>query len=349
MHLLDKKLRQELKKQIAHAPGCRILLGISGGADSVAMLRCLHAAQNELQTKLVVAHYNHQTRGKESLLDAQWVEQLSQELNIECIIGTAEQQATPISPAQSHCEESLREQRFQFLTETARQEKATIICLAHHADDQAETMLHHIIRGTGIEGLKGIPASRPLNCSPESSDPANANSPVDNLTLIHPMLQITRAEILDYLQSINQEFRTDASNQDLRYTRNRIRHQLLPMLQELNPQATRHLIQLNQQIQETLEYLQLEIEQFSKQCIISRDDDLIRLHASVLQTASPMIVRELFRYLWTRQQWPRKKMTYQHWESLAQFVQNDQKKLEFPARIIAQKRGEMMILERKSS
>lgn len=343
MSLLKKKLLQELKKRIPDIQGSSIVLGVSGGADSVALLRGFHALQKELQTELTIAHFDHQTRGEQSREDALWVEQLSQQLGLNCIIGTPEQQTDSASSTALHNEEALRDQRLQFLAQTAQQQSSSIICLAHHADDQAETVLHHIIRGTGIQGLKGIPACRSIKYKPLDSKTTS-----QQITLLHPMLGVSRSEILDYLQDLNQEFRTDASNQDPKYTRNRIRHELLPMLQELNPQATKHLTQLSEQVTQTLEHLQLDINQLSQDCLISIDKDLIRLKASVLQTAPSVLVKELFRSLWIDQQWPRKKMNSHHWESLARFTQNKQARLDLPAGVTAQKRGDMIALERKS-
>ncbi len=323
-HSLEKKLQKELEHQFS-GESRRIIVGVSGGADSVALLRAIHSLQNEMQLEIWIAHFDHQTRNGQSHQDAIWVEQLTRNLQLNYMPGKA-------SPGNNISEEALREQRLNFLIETARQKQADFICLAHHADDQVETVLHHIVRGTGLQGLMGIPAHRPVS---------------DNITLLHPMLQIRKSEILDYLQAINQNFCTDATNENLQYTRNRIRHQLLPLLDELNPQASTHLIQLSQQIEETHRYLKLEAEKLFKKCVISINNDLVRLDATALKADSAVIVRELFRSIWEKLRWPRKKMALTHWNKLALFVQNTQTRIEFPAAITVIKRGEMIVLERK--
>jgi len=326
MHSIVKKLQEVLELQLSEVPNHRIIAGVSGGADSVALLRALRSLQDELQLEVCVAHFDHQTRNGQSGEEAKSVEALSKQLQLPCFLGKACANGNP-------SEEAMRELRLRFLIETASENQAALICLAHHADDQAETILHHLIRGTGLQGMMGIPTSRSVS---------------DNITLLHPMLKVRKSEILDYLVSINQTFCVDESNQDFRYTRNRIRHQLIPLLNDLNPQSETHLLQLSQQVTETYDYLQLNTEKLFQECVISIDSDLVRLHAKLLQEVPALIVRELFRFIWSKLQWPRKKMTFSHWEKLAQFVRNDQTQIDFPAAITARKRGEMIVLERKS-
>src|SRR5205823_11908216 len=118
-------------------------------------------------------------------------------------------------------EETARDERYRFLEVTAVAIGCRAIATAHTADDQAETILHHVLRGTGLAGLRGIPRAREL---------------ASGITLIRPLLDLERSVVLDYLAKIGQDFRDDASNRDEAYTRNRIRHQLLPLLaREYNP------------------------------------------------------------------------------------------------------------------
>ncbi len=319
-----QKLREELSYHLSSSGNRRVLVGVSGGADSVALLRALRDLQDEMQFETVVAHFDHQTRDGQSRKEAQWVESLSKQLQLDCYLGSA--------PAiENHSEEALRELRLRFLIETADRLQAALICLAHHADDQIETILHHLVRGSGLQGMLGIPANRTV---------------APGIVLLHPMLTIRKSEILDYLDSIGQEFCVDVSNHDLRYTRNRIRHQLIPMLNELNSQTGTHLLQLRQQVAETYDYLRFNAELLLKDCLISAENDLVRLNAKILKISSELMRRELFRLVWTNQQWPRKKMTCSHWVKLAQFVINDQTEIHLPAGISVQKRGEMIAIER---
>ncbi len=325
MHPLIKILQEELTFQLSASSNRRVVVGVSGGADSVALLRALHFLQNQLKLELYVAHFDHLTRAGQSAEERRWVEELAKQLQLPVRIGK-------LGIEGDLSEEAMRESRLSFLVETAQQFGAAFICLAHHADDQAETVLHHLIRGTGLRGMTGIPARRVLS---------------ERLTLLHPILSVRKAEILNYLESISQEFCVDSSNQDPRYTRNLIRHQLIPLLNKLNPQSVSHVIQLSRQVSETYGYIQNRAQKLFDSSVISIDDEMVRLDAGALRDVPVMMIRELFRLIWEKQKWPRKKMTFTHWGNLAQFVRNDQVRIDFPAGITARKRGEMLTLERR--
>ena len=196
-----------------------VLVAVSGGADSVALLRGLAGLKVGGEGKLVVGHFNHRLRGEESDGDEQFVARLAEELGLGLECGRLE--AGDIDACPDGIEEAARRQRYRFLTETAERVGARYVACAHTADDQVETVLHRILRGTGIAGLAGIPRCRRLS-------PA--------VTLIRPLLEVRRAELVDYLASLGQSYREDSSNLDRRFTRNRIRHDLLPQLaKDFNP------------------------------------------------------------------------------------------------------------------
>lgn len=198
-----------------------VLVGVSGGSDSVALLRLLlharqhHAAQVGSLTlppscgRLIVAHFDHQMRPN-SAFDANWVEYLSDKLGLTCHIGRTGSSALCT-------EQAARKARYQFFEKVAAMEGARFVATGHTADDQAETIMHHIVRGTGIAGLAGISRVRPLNPS---------------LSLIRPLLSFRRTTLRAYLVESDQEFREDETNEDTSFTRNRIRHELIPHLQQ---------------------------------------------------------------------------------------------------------------------
>ncbi len=189
-----------------------VLLAVSGGADSVALLRAMAALKTRGAGRLCVAHFNHQLRdGADE--DERFVVDLCQRFDLVCETGRhdVEQSATLSGEG---IEETARRVRYAFLSETAGRLGARFVATAHTADDQAETILHRIVRGTGIVGLAGMSRSRPFG-------------PV---TLLRPLLSIRRHELLEYLSDLGQPFREDPSNADRRFTRNRIRHELLPLL-----------------------------------------------------------------------------------------------------------------------
>ena len=196
------------------APGNHILCAVSGGADSVCLLHWLKGRAAEQGFTLTAAHFNHRLRGAESHRDAAFVEKLCREWKVPCVVGTgdvsgeARRRGTGI-------EETARALRYDFLEETAERLGAGLIATAHNANDNVETMLLHLIRGSGLQGLTGI---RPRRGK-----------------LIRPFLTTTRAEILAYLEAHALPHVEDSTNADTAYARNRLRHQVIPLLEELNP------------------------------------------------------------------------------------------------------------------
>ena len=195
-------------------PGSHILCAVSGGADSVCLLHWLKGRAAENGFTLTAAHFDHRLRGAESDRDAAFVEKLCKEWKIPCVVGTgdvsgeARRRGTGI-------EETARALRYDFLEETAERLGAGLIATAHNANDNVETMLLHLIRGSGLQGLTGIRPRRGR--------------------LIRPFLTTTRAEILAYLEEHRLPHVEDSTNTDTAYARNRLRHQVIPLLEELNP------------------------------------------------------------------------------------------------------------------
>ena len=214
----------------------RLLLAVSGGADSVALLRGMLALQQEFHLELAVAHLNHQLRGVDSDNDVRWLNEQCAQLQIKFFSG--EQNISAIAAeSRTGIEETARKVRYDFLRNIASENNFSHIAVAHHADDQAETVLHHFLRGTGIAGLAGMPFSRKLE---------------EGIQLIRPLLHIRQTEIKNYLQEIDQPFLEDATNQENHYTRNRIRNQLLPLLkEEYNQNIEAALLRLSTQAEET--------------------------------------------------------------------------------------------------
>ncbi|OQY04732.1 MAG: tRNA lysidine(34) synthetase TilS [Planctomycetales bacterium 4572_13] len=214
-------LREKVLRQIAQFPvtqeDAAILLAVSGGADSVAMAHILHglAEEGKLSCGFVIAHINHCLRGAESDADEVFVEQLGQSLDLPVISQRVDVQAY----AKSHklsIETAGRVLRLQTLAQMAEQNGCGCIATAHHKDDLAETMVHRLMRGTGFRGLCGI----------------WAKSEIDSSEFIRPMLGVRRDEIIRYCKDHSIRWRQDVSNRDTRFTRNRIRHRLLPALKD---------------------------------------------------------------------------------------------------------------------
>ena len=196
------------------APGNHILCAVSGGADSVCLLHWLKGQAAEKGFTLTAAHFNHRLRGAESDRDAAFVEKLCREWKVPCVVGTGDVSGEAQRRG-AGIEETARALRYDFLERTAAELGADLIATAHNANDNVETMLLHLIRGSGLQGLTGI---RPRRGK-----------------LIRPFLTTTRAEILAYLKEHQLPHVEDSTNADTAYARNKLRHQVIPLLGELNP------------------------------------------------------------------------------------------------------------------
>ncbi|MBQ9851996.1 MAG: tRNA lysidine(34) synthetase TilS [Ruminiclostridium sp.] len=200
--------------------GCTVLCALSGGADSMALVSGLLALAEERSLTVLAAHYDHQLRGEESRRDADFVRSWCAARGIPLTMGTGDVAARAAQTGKG-IEETARAMRYAFLEETAQALGAHAIATAHNADDNAETVLLHLIRGTGLDGLSGIPPRRG--------------------TIIRPLLSVTRQEIEDWLTARDIPWVTDSTNADPTYTRNRIRRDVMPVLRDLNPQFSQTL------------------------------------------------------------------------------------------------------------
>ena len=199
----------------------RLLVAVSGGLDSMVLLHVL-AGLRRPRLDLVVAHANHQLRGEESEADAAFVEACCKKLGLPCHIGLL-QVHDALSRSQESLEMVARRLRHRFLAATAVQQGIQTLATAHHADDQAELLLIRLLRGAGSEGLAGMTWKGPSPASPD-------------LTLVRPLLRSSREDLIRFAKEKGIVFREDSSNSDRSILRNRIRHDLLPLLErEFNP------------------------------------------------------------------------------------------------------------------
>ena len=233
---------------------------------------------------LFVAHLNHQLRGTESDADASFVRLLAESLGLEYRTTTVDVRTLAESRGKN-LEDTARQVRYEWLTQLAEENKASWIATAHSADDQAETILHRLLRGTGLQGLRGIAQERDLS---------------PGLRLIRPLLHITRAEIVEYLRSIQQVWREDASNRDSQYTRNRIRHELLPVLETFNPAIRSLLCRLAEQASEAHAEEQVLAKLLLEQALLPRAGSTIILDADRLRSVPRQRIRSMFRMIWNR-------------------------------------------------
>ena len=223
---LEQRVLDFIRESRMAGAGERIGIAVSGGADSVALLRLLESLRHELGVTLVVIHFDHMLRGEESDRDAAFVEELARASGLE-FVSAREDVRAAAAHNDWNLEEAARRSRYAFFDRVLSDRKATRIAVAHTADDQAETVLGHIIRGTGPTGLASI---YPIVESPSGG------------AIVRPLLQIRRSELRDYLQERRQGWREDATNADQTRLRARIRAQLLPILEcDFSPGIVQHL------------------------------------------------------------------------------------------------------------
>jgi tRNA(Ile)-lysidine synthase len=287
-----------------------VVVAVSGGADSVALLRALDAARDP-PVPLVLAHLNHRLRGGESDADEEFVADLHARLTAAgrpslFLCRTRLDIAGQARSERANLEALARRERYRWLAEVARAHGISWIATGHTANDQAETVLHRLLRGTGLRGLRGIASQRKLE---------------PGLTVVRPLLTATRTQILAYLRELDQPFRDDSTNRDLRFTRNRIRHRLLPQLaRRFNPAVVEVLARLARQAEEA--YL---IEESAALALLSgaelpRAGALLIFDRQRLLTAPRHQVREMFRQVWAREDWPTGGMDHAAWDRLASVV-----------------------------
>jgi tRNA(Ile)-lysidine synthase len=297
--------------------GFPIVIGVSGGADSVALVRLLHeSAQENGETNsegLILAHYNHGWRGDDSNGDQEFVEQLAKRLGHPFATETA-----PGNRPLVKTEESARALRYEFLERVTRQYGARYLATAHTADDQAETILHRVIRGTGLAGLTGIPKTRVFD---------------DDFVIIRPLLGIRRSEIESYLNAQGQTWRHDASNDQLEWTRNRLRQEVLPKLAEqFHCDVHTSLLRLAGTATAALEALEPQIAAYEE--LVEYDSVGFSLPCRPEWVLFPLT--EALRRAWTRQAWPQRDMTAEHWLALADVVLGHRKVCNLPCNIRAE-------------
>ena len=217
--------------------GDRIIVAVSGGPDSVTLLSVLASLRLSWGLHLMVVHFNHGLRGRESTEDAEFVKDLCEQLGVDVVVKHLNfPQALREKPASS-LQQQAREARYEALFHMAEEWVATKIAIGHTADDQAETVLMWMIRGSGTGGLSGIPAVR-------------------HPYVIRPLLETSREEILSYLTLRKLNFRTDSSNGKPMYFRNQIRNELIPMLQSYNPNLINALSRQADIVREDHTYLE---------------------------------------------------------------------------------------------
>ena len=233
-------------KQHMIEPGDRIVIGLSGGSDSVYLFRVLAQLSAEMQFEIIAVHVEHGIRGKDADADAEFAENLSLTYGVECIRFAYD--IPQIAKKHGFTEEEAgRIKRYETFERVCKEKGANKIAVAHHADDNAETLLFNLVRGSGIRGMGGM---RPIN---------------DNI--IRPLLCVTKKQILQELGKMGQSYRTDQTNFDTAYSRNRIRNNIIPELLLVNEAAVSNINSAMEQIRGADSYIALQAASIAGKCL----------------------------------------------------------------------------------
>lgn len=257
---MEKKVLSFMEEYHMVKEGDCVLAAVSGGADSLCLLEILLALQKQKQFRICVVHVEHGIRGKESMKDAEFVENFCKGRNIPCKVYHCQAEAYAKANKMT-VEEGARALRYDFLEQASGKFGADKIAVAHNRNDCAETMLFHLARGTELRGLCGILPVRGK--------------------IIRPLLCVERKEIEAYLKKREQQFCVDSTNETLDYTRNKIRHQVLPVLEEINSQAVAHMNQTSSAVAEAVALME-ELTEQALEYYIRRDKDGIHIPQTVL-------------------------------------------------------------------
>ena len=302
---------------------------VSGGADSIFLAETLYrnklrvascelreSADNSLLPtaycllpKLIIAHVNHNLRGAESDADEQfvrdWVQQ--RQKNAPWLVG--EFTRLNIQTDSNGLENACREARYAWLKDVCCRYGARYLFTAHNADDQIETVLFRILRGAGLDGLAGIAPIRVLT---------------EGVTLVRPLLNMTKKQIIEQLDAWNQPYRTDSSNLSSDFSRNKIRNELLPLLErEYNPNVRNSLTNLSTLAAMASAEIDTLAETLLHQAIVRQTDGEIVLNRLPLRSASQYVTMECFRKIWTNRGWSQQAMGLKQWTLLAQMAQSE--------------------------
>lgn len=323
-----QKVKNYCEKNKLVQTGDRIVVGVSGGADSVCLLDLLCRMKESYQLTITAVHVHHGLRGASADEDEVFTKKLCEKLEVplycfhEEVKKRAEQEKISLEEAGRNC-------RYERLEEVRQTTNSTKIAVAHHANDQAETVLFHLVRGSGIEGLAGI---RPIRGN-----------------IIRPMLCVTKKEVLQYLSERKLSYRIDESNDDLVYTRNQIRHTWIPMLEEMNPLAVQKIAKTASLVLSASSYLHSQCEKVYREVVTWQEMiGQCQIDRQALQKEHDFIQTEVLKMAFAQVACKKEDMSARHIESLQALLKaNTGKKLSLPEKVTAWTEYNHLILQRE--
>ena len=233
---MKQKIIETIKKYNLINSGDKIVLGVSGGPDSIAMLDILNQLKDEMNFEIYVVHVNHNIRGKDADGDEEYVKKYCEKYNIKFFAKKIDV-PTIAKTEKIGTEEAGRKVRYEYFEEILKETKSNKIAIAHNKNDKVETIIMHLLRGSGVSGLRGI-------------------EPIREEKFIKPLIECDKQEIENYCKENNLQPRIDKTNFENEYTRNKIRHNVIPVLKEINPSVENTVLQMNSTLSEIAEYIE---------------------------------------------------------------------------------------------
>ena len=275
-----KKIKQYCEKHDMLEQDSRVVVGISGGPDSVCLLDFLSEWKKERNFTIYAVHVHHGLRGETADRDEQFTRELCEKYGISyyCFYEEVKERARR---EKISVEEAGRLCRYERMEQVRKETNSDYIAVAHHGNDQAETILFHLVRGSGVEGLKGILPKRER--------------------IIRPFLCVTKKEILEQLEKRNLSYQIDETNEEVIYTRNKIRNQWIPMMEEVNGEAVQHICQTAELLGFANDYIKEESQKAYKNCLIVEQKSVnhkernIHLSIKELEKNHPFLKREVIK------------------------------------------------------
>jgi tRNA(Ile)-lysidine synthase len=321
-------VQQTLADHHMLTPGDRILIGVSGGPDSMALLHLLDRLAAGLKIRLGIAHLNHCLRGPSADNDASVVNRAALTLKIPC--HTARARVIKVKQKLGlSLEEAGRRVRYAFFNRTMVDAGYNKLALGHQSDDNAEQVLMALLRGAGLRGLSGI-------------------APVRDNRIIRPLINARRTQIEDYLSKAGIAFVSDASNDDLRFVRNRVRKRLLPLLAvEYNPRIADHLNRLADLTRTEAAWTDGLVAVEYERALIARQEGVIRLSSNALNEAHPALARRLVLAALQDLTGNLQRITFAHVQSVLHLIRtgSDGKECHLPGGIRIRRSGDRLIVE----
>lgn len=313
------------------AAGQDVLLAVSGGADSMAMLHGLvEIGRPASRGRIAVAHLNHGLRGEESDEDARFVEETCSALGVECLVERLVPGSLDVD-SRGSLEEAARKARYEFLARAAELRSLSIVLTAHHQQDQTETLVFNILRGTGLRGLCGIPEVRNL---------------ASGLHVVRPMLKLSPVVIRDFVRRRGIAFREDSSNGTSQFTRNQIRQVLNSMAKEISGSLGASLQALSDQAGQTMRVIDELSDRILRNAVREEGENHIQLDCRELLRWPEPIVRHALILQWVRKRWPRQQMNAAQWERLsAAALTGTPRRWTFPGGMTSIVRRKMLTLQ----